>query len=369
MVDENIKKESNSNQNDTMKQKVKKIFASILLGSGLITAVLNYKNFLTWLSPIDIFHLPNPVIWSLYLVILIAIFLAYYYMKKPAAAPNFARILFIVAVFCGIIIINQQKNTGNKIIVVYDEKTIPFNPKTFDNFESQQISELKKLNDIGQLDENTVLLSTMKRPELVWKEIFPIGSKISSPILSIQEVLDDPNNLFVDISFLDFDEAILDILENRETDSCEIRIFYEYGYEIAEKILSNQFDTIRNISTTNSILFNPKSFNSFLDKKYIIIFLGSENSLLSFMEKVDESNYKMLIAPTWLRQYLPKNLQPSQKRICGVSSIFEKLYNADTKTWDILVKAIKSDWKDEESLKNTILSNFFSKQKIINKEF
>jgi hypothetical protein len=263
----------------------------------------------------------------------------------------------------------QRPIIYNNIIVVYDKITEPYHPNTFENVSSQTIDNIPLLLEVGDINKGTVIISTVARPELVWAKILPKNSKFSFPILSIQEVIETSTIPFIDISFSDFDNGIKNNIQAEKLDGGEVRIFYEYGYEQAEKVLSKTLNkTDLNLITT-SVVFNTNSFKSVLTPNTLAIFLGSAEGLTTFTNNSKTTDYKHLLVPNWLRPTLPNsNGVLAINRSCMVSTVFDNLISTDLESWEKIFSTIKGDWKSGKELKANILSSFTSSDNLQLKE-
>lgn len=331
----------------------------ILGGAAIITVITKYQTLVDWIRAIDMVHLPKPILIVLVVIAIIGVIIAIYYMRRKTPAPNIAVVFFVISALSGGLISVQQGQNFNKVIVVYDNSTLPYHPTIYDYVETQKIEDLNKLEDIGQFNKNTIVISTLERPVLKWRKILPIEKVMESPLLTLQEVIDEYSTGFIDISFSDFDKDILHKIKNDNIENIEIRVFYEYGYEPAERKLRETLENYNSELIINSSVFNPKSFKKMLEPTSTTIFLGSSQGMHTFLNNTTNTDYFLLLMPNWLRPNLPKsNNVEASNRICLVSSVFDNLVKCDLNTWDIIFKATKSDWTNEENLKNKILSSF-----------
>ncbi len=358
MSEENKKPETEDGKSDFQKNLSKFWYVYVLGISGIIGAISNYKKLVDFLREIDIVHLSNLILIILGVIAFAGVIVAIIYMKKKTPAPNIALIFFLIAVLCGGLIAVQQKHEFNRILVVYDKYTIPYHAQVYDYVETHKLEELDKLEDSYHFNDKSVIISTVERPVMKWKQVLPSDSEIESPLLTLQEIIDESSAGFIDISFSDFDFDIANKIQQNKIRFSEVRVFYEYGYEPAERRLRNTLG--ENISglTINSALYNPNSINSLLEPKSLTIFLGSCEGFTKFLDETTQNDYAFLIIPNWLRPSVPLSSNESSNRVCLVSTVYEKLVNKDYDTWKEIYNTINGDWSDSENLEDKILSNF-----------
>jgi hypothetical protein len=370
MTEEENKNQEKTTISEKALNSFKKLWTVYILGgAAIITVVTKYQTFFDWIRSLDIFHLPFWVLMAFGSLSVIGIIVAIFYMKKATPAPNFAVTFFIISALFGGLIVMQRPIIYNNIIVVYDKMTEPYHPNTFENVTSQTIDNIPVLLDVGDINKGTVVISTVARPELVWSKISPKNSKFSFPILSLQEVIETSTIPFIDISFSDFDNGIKNIIQDEKLADREVRIFFEYGYEQAEKVLSKTLNkTDLNLITT-SVVFNANSFKSVLSPNTLAIFLGSAEGLTTFTKNSNTTDYKHLVVPNWLRPTLPSSKSVlATNRSCMVSAVFDNLISTDLESWEQIFSTIRGDWKSDKELKANILSSFTSSDHLQLKE-
>lgn len=317
-----------------------------------------------------LFYIPS---WLLIILLLICLIIYIIYANKETKLPKFVNYgLIFAAIFSGILLTTKYyiNDPEKKFVIVYDDETGKPNVD-FGNIvpEFQKIDHLFQLHTTGQLN-NAVFISTISRPEIKWKNEFPNNTKISSPIFSIQQVIEtNMMSNIIDISLSDFlTEITTEIKKHNE----EIRIFYEEGYKIASVELKSKLLKTNNSTVINLIEFDEKSFRTLLSNEANIIFLGSSNTFKNSFYNLDNQLYNTLIVPNWIRPTIVAK-QDITNRICALSETYDKLLVNDFKTWKNIIDIIKEeDFKTPnfaENIKTKIRSNFANNNQVFSIHF
>lgn len=357
---EKIKANSEKTNLNSAKQYLMKFWKQIVLGgAAIITVITKYQTLFNWLREIDISHLSKSIIIILAVVALLSVVITIFLIKKKQPNINMAIAFIFIATISGGLITIQQGSNFDKIIVVYDKITPEYHPNGLENVSSKLISDIDKLISSGDIDSRTVLLSTVNRPVLNWKKNLPNHNKTSIPILSLQEVIDKENTDIIDVSFSSFDKYLDDKIQSLSTEEQDLRIFYEDGYEQAEKQLSSRIEKSQKDIFINPIKFNSKSFTKLLETNSIVVFLGSPIGLESFIANSSSKDYKLLLVPNWLRPNIkPLSVNDESNRICVTSSVFDNIVNSDYESWNKITTAVTQQWNSINELKTNILISF-----------
>jgi len=339
-------------------QTLLKYWKYVLGGAGIITVITKYQTLFDWIRKVDISHLSEPIIIGLGILALICLALTIYFIKKKTPKPNIAIGFIFITILSGGLITIQQGANYDKIVVVYDKSTPEYHPNKLQNVSSNLISDIDKLISSGDIDSRTVLVSTVNKPVMNWKKNLS-KNEISVPILSIQEVIDDRNTDIIDISFSSFDKYLAKAISENSIPNQDIRIFYEEGYELEEKLLSSKLNLEKDNYLVNPIKYNSKSFSKLLEPTSIVVFLGSPSGFRTFENNSSNENYKLLLVPNWLRPNItPVSNEMTSNRICLTSSVFENVVNGDYESWDKITSATFSKWNNADELRNNILIAF-----------
>lgn len=317
-----------------------------------------------------LFSIPS---WILFLCLLFFIVPLFSPIStKFKLSDNAKNILICLAVFSGILLGSKQyiADPTKKFIIVYDDEA--GRPEIdLGNMESEfkKIDHLFQLYTTGQLN-NAIFISTVSRPEIKWKNEFPNNTKLSSPIFSIQQVIEpDKMSNIIDISLSDFATEISS--EIREFKN-EIRIFYEEGFKDASDVLRRKLLRVNNSTVINTIEFNEKGFRSLLSNNVIIVFLGCSTTFKNSLYNLNEQQYNALIVPNWIRANIVAK-HDKTNRICALSETYDKLMTNDFKTWKDVIDIIKEeDFKTPnftQNIKTKIRSYFANNNQVFTIHF
>lgn len=326
-------------------------------GFQFIIRIVNYLQFLLYIP-----------IWLLVILFFICLIVYSIYANRETKLPKIINYgLIFVAVFSGILFMAKHyiNDPEKKFVIVYDdERGKP--DLDFGNIkpEFQKIDHLFELHTTGQLN-NAIFISTISRPEIKWKNEFPNNTKISSPIFSIQQVI-EPNKMsnIIDISLSDFATEIATEIKKH---NAEIRIFYEEGFKIASDELKSKLLKSNSSTVINAIEFDEKGFRNLLSNDVNIIFLGCSNTFKNNIYNLDNQQYKALIVPNWIRpNIVAKN--DKTNRICALSETYDKLVSNDFKTWKNIIDIIKDEDCEipnfTDNIKTKIRSNFANNNQV-----
>lgn len=314
---------------------------------------------------------------------IISAIIGIFFHRSSRINSNIAYGLYGFAFLSIILLGNQSDDQVTRFIVVYDNDTMSFHPDSIGFIEECKLADLQenlsKLQMVRQIDKNTILLSAVERPSKKWNQSLAFTSKLSLPIMSLQEVLEPAETNVLDISLSNFDHEICSFLGTTDSTYRQVRIIYEYGYEIAEKKMKKHLSTESpKVEVLNSVLFDNYSDNSIFPSNTAVIYLGSAAGLKEYQKMAGSNRPHTLIAPNWCRPMLkPKStssLNTSSRKIengtqvCAVSSVFNELVLSDSKTWGKLLRVLEeisdSDLtiQSHEYIQSKIVSTFAKRE-------
>lgn len=339
------------------------IFISVLLTAGSVTS---FAYLLPDLAK-DVFALLDGIgLWIVLAIALVAVMAALAFVQVQNQAMQIVGFLLAVLIFIPFVL----SNTLTKplpLVVVYDADQPELHPK---HVEKIAFPELGKLAQLNQIDSSTLFISTIHRPSDQWRKLLDNGFATQTPILSVQEVLDNEVRSITDVSFSSFADEMTYFVSDHVTEIDSIVVFFERGYASEQATLHDRIVGLDAGVTITSTTFE-QSTNSLGDTEGMtLIYLGSPDSLERFMTLADKHNFQLLLLPNWLRPNVGKVANRKDgKKVVVLSSIFNKLAMADFNQWKRLFDLVDEAVQMGAEVQDYVYAKLFKEKQFVEVRF